>query len=228
MHITCLDRLYELALAVIDHMLDHLCFPPCEVALAMLEFAIDELIKSELHVVVADDLAQLVFGAREAAFFGLERGKAKHDFGIVNRMGLVGFVQVNAQRFGYANLVRSQAGRAFDRCERIDEVLCHGGVFCGGRFAGRAQNGIVKNELFNHDMPFGLVSTLAFYQVAMRFVSAVSALVVNTPIGSVRLLESLQLAFDKRIAIGARGVFETCVANGKIVVGIEIVPTCCT
>ena len=41
--------------------------PPCEVALAMLEFAIDEFIKSELHVVVAGDLAQLVFGAREAA-----------------------------------------------------------------------------------------------------------------------------------------------------------------
>lgn len=102
-----------------------------------------------------------------------------------------------------------------------------GGVFCGGRFAGRAQNGIVKNELFNQDMPFGLVSTLAFYQVAMRFVSAVSVLVANTPIVSARLLESLQLAFDKRIAIGARGIFETCVANGKIVVGIEIVPTRC-
>lgn len=226
-HITRLDRLYELALAVIDHMLDHLCFPTREVALAMLELAIDELIKSEFHVVVTGDFAQLVFGAREATFFGLERGKAKHDFGIVNRMGLVGFVQVNAQRFGHADLVRSQAGRAFDRCERIDEILCHGGVFCGGRFAGRTQNGIVKNELFNHDVPFGLVSTLAFYQVTMRFVSAVSVLVANTPIGSGRLLESLQLAFDKRIAIGACGIFEACVANGKIVIGIEIVPTCC-
>ena len=107
MHITRLDRLYELALAVIDHMLDHLCFPTREVALAMLELAIDEFIKSELHVVVAGDLAQLVFGAREAAFFGFERRKAKHDFGIVDRMGLVGFVQVNAQRFGHADLVRS-------------------------------------------------------------------------------------------------------------------------
>lgn len=57
MHIARLDRLYELALAVIDHMLDHLCFPTREVALAMLEFAIDELIKSEFHVVVTGDLA---------------------------------------------------------------------------------------------------------------------------------------------------------------------------
>ena len=73
MHITRLGRLYELALAVIDHMLDHLCFPACEVALAMLELAIDELIKSELHVVVAGDLAQLVFGAREAAFLNAAR-----------------------------------------------------------------------------------------------------------------------------------------------------------
>lgn len=107
MYIARLDRLYELALAVVDHVLDHLCFPASEVALAMLEFAIDELVKSKLHVVVAGNLAQLVFGAREAAFFGLERGKAKHDFGIVNRMGLVGFIQVNAQRFGHADLVRS-------------------------------------------------------------------------------------------------------------------------
>lgn len=106
MHITRLDRLYELALAVIDHMLDHLCFPTREVALAMLELAIDEFVKSELRVVIAGDFAQLVFGAREAAFFGLERGKAKHDFGIVDYMGLVGFVQVNAQRFGHADLVR--------------------------------------------------------------------------------------------------------------------------
>ena len=72
-------------------------------------------------------------------------------------------------------------------------------------------------------MPFGLVSTLAFYQVAMQFVSAVSVLVANTPIVSARLLESLQLAFDKRIVIGARGVFETCVANGKIVVGMPCI-----
>ena len=63
-------------------------------------------------------------------------------------------------------------------------------------------------------MPFGLVSTLAFYQVAMRFVSAVSVLVANTPIVSAHLLESLQLTFDKRIAIGVHGIFETCVANG--------------
>lgn len=57
MYITRLDRLYELALAVISHVLNHLRFPASEVALAMLEFAIDELVKSELHVVVAGDLA---------------------------------------------------------------------------------------------------------------------------------------------------------------------------
>ena len=219
------NRLNELALAVVDHVLDHLRLPAGEVALAMLEFTIDELVKSELHVVVAGDLAQLVFGAREAAFLGFERGEAQHDFGIVNHVGLVGFVQVNAQRFGHANLVRGQACCAFDRCERVDEVLRHGGVFGGGRFAGRAQNGIVKNELFNHDMPFGLVSTLAFYQVAMRFVSAVSVLVVNVLIEGACLSEFLRLAFDKRAGVGALGIFKAGVANGEVVVGIEIVAT---
>ena len=208
--ITRLARLYELALAVIDHMLDHLCFPTCEVALAMLELAIDELIKSELHVVVAGDLAQLVFGAREAAFFGLERGKAKHDFGIVNRMGLVGFIQVNAQRFGYADFgsAARQAAPSIDASVSMRSCATEASSAVAAS-QGVLTNGIVKNELFNHDMPFGLVSTLAFYQVAMRFVSAVSVLVANTPIVSARLLESLQLAFDKRIAIGARGIFET-------------------
>ena len=220
------NRLNELALAVVDHVLDHLRFPAGEVALAMLEFAIDELVKSELHVVVAGDLAQLVFGAREAAFFGFERGEAQHDFGIVNHVGRVGFVQVNAQRFSHADLVCGQACCAFDRCERVDEVLRHGGVFGGGRFAGRAQNGIVKNELFNHDVPFGLVSTLAFYQVAVRFVSAVSVLVVNVLIEGACLSEFLHLAFDKRAGVGALGIFKAGVANGEVVVGIEIVATC--